>query len=270
MTYVKVQTTYATTDRDFIGGLKMVKAWEDWADDYNEAVAATAAAAPPSAGAFVPPKAMVYVPTAGIWKMTVILGQNAVANTLLALALAFCVVLGATFNWIIAAIAVVNVGFIVTIIFGCFFAFGWQLGLLESILCVIVVGFAIDFSLHLVDSYLASDGMLGSAFASNDERQSLAVGIRASAALSMGAGGSSGSGGASNNSTARKMGGSNNRVDFDDGDASMRYERVREALSVTGVSIVSGSLSTLLATFPMFFTQITFFSKFGTVMFMTM
>ena len=58
MTYVKVQTTYATTDRDFIGGLKMVKAWEDWADDYNEAVAATAAAAPPSAGAFVPPKAM--------------------------------------------------------------------------------------------------------------------------------------------------------------------------------------------------------------------
>ena len=57
---------------------------------------------------------------------------------------------------------------------------------------------------------------------------------------------------------------------FDDGDASMRYERVREALSVTGVSIVSGSLSTLLATFPMFFTQITFFSKFGTVMFMTM
>ena len=45
-----------------------------------------------------------------------------------------------------------------------------------------MVGFAIDFSLHLVDSYLASDGMLDSAFDSNDTRQSMAVDLRASTA----------------------------------------------------------------------------------------
>ena len=36
-------------------------------------------------------------------------------------------------------------------------------------------------------------------------------------------------------------------VDFDDGDAAFRYEKVREALSVTGVSIISGSMSTLVS-----------------------
>ena len=133
---------------------------------------------------------------------------------------------------------------------------------------VIVVGFAIDFSLHLVDSYLASDGMLDSAFDSNDTRQSMAVDLRASTAAttaatinaassafgrdsegssalhSVGGGGSGiAGGGGGGTSGARRT----NRVDFDDGDAAFRYEKVREALSVTGVSIISGSMSTLVS-----------------------
>ena len=103
---------------------------------------------------------------------------------------------------------------------------------------VIVVGFAIDFSLHLVDSYLESDGMLNSVFESSKQRESVAGSDRNSRATS----------------TEQEYAGRaerRNRVDFDDGDAAVRYEKVREALSVTGVSIISGSLSTLLATFPM-------------------
>ena len=128
MTYVKVQTVWGDTESDFVAGLDMVRAWERWADAYNEriqdAIDEASASSSSSSSSHPPPKALVYVPRAVSWKVASILGPNAVANTLLALALAFCVVLFATFNWIIAVLSVVNVGFIVTIIFGCFFAPG--------------------------------------------------------------------------------------------------------------------------------------------------
>ena len=51
---------------------------------------------------------------------------------------------------------------------------------------------------------------------------------------------------------------------------SKRYDKVQASLGVTGVSIVSGSISTLLATAPMMGAQINFFSRFGQIMFITM
>lgn len=89
------------------------------------------------------------------------------------------------------------------------YATGWNLGILEGICCVLIVGFSVDFTIHLADSYLESE----------EETQ---------------------------------------------------YEKVREAVSTTGISIISGSISTLLATFPMLFATITFFQKFGIFMFITM
>jgi multidrug efflux pump subunit AcrB len=49
-----------------------------------------------------------------------------------------------------------------------------------------------------------------------------------------------------------------------------RFEKVKASLGVTGVSIISGSLSTLLATAPMLAANIVFFSRFGQIMFITM
>ena len=49
-----------------------------------------------------------------------------------------------------------------------------------------------------------------------------------------------------------------------------RFEKVKASLGVTGVSIISGSLSTLLATAPMLGAKIVFFSRFGQIMFLTM
>lgn len=106
-------------------------------------------------------------------------------------------------------LAIVNIGVIVTIVFGFLTMSGWGLGLLESILCVLVVGFSIDFTVHLADAYMES-------------------------------------------------------VRF------TRYEKTEDALVTVGVSILSGAASTCGATFPMFFAQITFFSKFGYFMFLTM
>ena len=43
-----------------------------------------------------------------------------------------------------------------TIILGFLNVVGWGLGLLESILIVIVVGFSVDYTVHLADSYMGS------------------------------------------------------------------------------------------------------------------
>jgi protein dispatched 1 len=101
------------------------------------------------------------------------------------------------------------------VIFGCFHAFGWDLGILESILCVIVVGFSVDFTIHLADGYVESDG-------DNDE---------------------------------------SNKINTDETAEAIRYRKVRGALAVTGVSIISGGVSTLLGTFSMMLATITFFSR---------
>jgi hypothetical protein len=98
------------------------------------------------------------------------LAPNAIKNTLLSLGLAYVVLLFATMNWILASLAIANVSFIVITIFGAWVrspprrvldrrgigflhVAGWGLGVLESILCVLVVGFSIDFTVHLVDTY---------------------------------------------------------------------------------------------------------------------
>ena len=44
---------------------------------------------------------------------------------------------------------------------------------------------------------------------------------------------------------------------------------MQDALSITGVSVVSGAISTLGASIPMLFATITFFTKFGIFMLLT-
>lgn len=198
MTYIKVQTTLSEYENDFEKGLDLVKAWDDWKDEYNKRVGAAGGT-----------KAQIYIPTAYDWVVTSRLAPNAIQNTIISLALAFVVLLLATTNWIMASLAIMNVGLIVTVIFGFMQMAGWGLGVLESILCVLVVGFSVDFTIHLTDTYAES---------------------------------------------------------FE----PTRLEKVREALGTTGVSVVSGATSTLLASMPMLFATISFFSKFGAFMFLTM
>jgi len=198
MTYIQVQTKLSFYDNDFQKGMKMVRAWDDWERKYNKAMEAVGGQ-----------KATVHIPQAPNWIVTEALAPNAIRNTLLSLGLAYVVLLFATMNWILATLAIFNVCMIVITIFGFIQVSGWGLGILESICCVLVVGFSVDFTIHLVDTYAES---------------------------------------------------------FE----HTRFAKTQEALATTGVSVVSGAVSTLLATLPMLFATIIFFFRFGIFMFLTM
>ncbi|CAM9932592.1 unnamed protein product, partial [Sphacelaria rigidula] len=61
----------------------------------------------------------------------------------------------ATSNWIISTLAIFIITALVSVVMFTV-ANGWELGILEAILFVMVVGFSVDYTLHLSDSYLES------------------------------------------------------------------------------------------------------------------
>ena len=126
-------------------GMSMVDAWDAWADAYN--------AGAEQAQNFA--RVMVYVPNAPKWRQTILLMPAAVNGVLLSLVLSWIVLVLACENWIIASLAILTISMIVTIVFGFMTFAGWGLGILEGILVVLVIGFSVDYTVHLSDSYKA-------------------------------------------------------------------------------------------------------------------
>lgn len=70
---------------------------------------------------------------------------------------AFLTLMVATRNWIISIYAIITIAGIVAQVLGmCKAVFGWELGISESIAAVIVIGFAVDFTVHLAHMYVDS------------------------------------------------------------------------------------------------------------------
>jgi hypothetical protein len=107
-----------------------------------------------------------------------------------------------------SSIATATIGMIATFVLGFLQIVGWGLGPLESILIVIVIGFSVDYTVHLADSYMQSH-------------------------------------------------------------AATREGKVTDALVHTGSSVLSGAISTIGASIPMFFAKIIFFYKFGIFILLT-
>ena len=99
---------------------------------------------------------MVHISAAPSWTVTQMMLPSAVNGTLLSMGLAYVILVFAASNWFAAAMAIFNIGMIVTVIFGFIQMSGWGLGPIESILCVLVVGFSVDYTVHLTDSYMGS------------------------------------------------------------------------------------------------------------------
>ena len=213
MLTVTVETVLPRTETNHVRGLAMSAKWAQFVDKYNKAHGSSSA----RRGLDV----MVHISAAPSWTVTEMMLPSAVNGTLLSMGLAYVILVFAASNWFAAAMAILNIGMIVTVIFGFIKMSGWGLGPIESILCVLVVGFSVDYTVHLTDSYMGSKRANrapdGGAGAINDER----------------------------------------------------YLKVRDALSITGVSVVSGAISTLGASLPMLGAVITFFSKFGIFMLLT-
>mmetsp|Transcript_1158 Transcript_1158/g.2290 ORF Transcript_1158/g.2290 Transcript_1158/m.2290 type:complete len:190 (-) Transcript_1158:146-715(-) len=127
---------------------------------------------------------------------------------MLSLILCFVVLTIVGGNIILAAFSVFTILLIVIDIIAFTVVVGWDLGVIEAVNYVVVIGMSIDYSVHMSEA-------------------------------------------------------------FNEGHGKTRADKVKSMLEEMGVSVLSGALSTLLATFPMFFAPNTFFVKFASFMFCT-
>lgn len=74
----------------------------------------------------------------------------------ISISLAFIIMLIATRNCIIAVYAIISVMFIVANITAIMVIVGWELGVPESVATVIVIGFSVDYVVHLAAHYVHS------------------------------------------------------------------------------------------------------------------
>mmetsp|Transcript_3735 Transcript_3735/g.11576 ORF Transcript_3735/g.11576 Transcript_3735/m.11576 type:complete len:1175 (-) Transcript_3735:180-3704(-) len=192
---IQVQTHLRGSEGDFRRGLNMANKWDNFMDSQN-------------GKKYNPLRVMVYVPGSEGWVVGSLLKGSAISGLLISLALSWLVLTYSTGNYITSTMAICTIGMIATIVLGFLNVVGWGLGLLESILIVIVVGFSVDYTVHLADSYMGSS-------------------------------------------------------------STNREGKVATALAHTGMSVLSGAISTILASIPMLATQISFFFKFGVFILLT-
>eukprot|EP00392_Amoebophrya_sp_AT5.2_P001747 g1749.t1 len=82
------------------------------------------------------------------FKKTLVLGL------LLLVPLCFGVLLLASGNVVIAVAAIFTVTSVTFQVMGCFFLMGWELGMLESLVGILVIGLAMDYTLHFAHCYV--------------------------------------------------------------------------------------------------------------------
>jgi hypothetical protein len=98
--------------------------------------------------------------------------QGMLTGLAIAFPVAFCTLFFATQNLIIAAYAILTIGMIVGTVLGAAQTQGWSLGIAESIAAVIVVGFSVDYTIHLGHMY---DHAGHEGFATRTERARFAI-----------------------------------------------------------------------------------------------
>jgi len=77
----------------------------------------------------------------------------------ISLALAFCVLLAATRNIIVAGCSIACIASIVTSVIAFSHWCGWKLGLMEAIIFVMVIGLSVDYVVHMADAYLEAHAL---------------------------------------------------------------------------------------------------------------
>eukprot|EP00483_Globobulimina_turgida_P012997 UN13021 len=74
----------------------------------------------------------------------------------MAMALAFMILILATRNWLISLFAVLDIVGIMLCELAIMVSQGWQFGVTEAIAIVIIIGFSVDYVVHLANAYLES------------------------------------------------------------------------------------------------------------------
>ena len=81
---------------------------------------------------------------------------SAIQGIAIATPLAFIVMIFSTQNWIIALFAVIDIIGVMATELAFVYINGWDFGLSESVSIVIIIGFSVDYVVHLANAYLES------------------------------------------------------------------------------------------------------------------
>lgn len=97
--------------------------------------------------------------TSGVWnwwRTQQILFEQALLGMLISLIVAFACVTLFTLNIIVSFFAILAITCVVATVLCLLFVFGWQLGAMEAISTIMVVGLSVDYSVHLAHAYIES------------------------------------------------------------------------------------------------------------------
>merc|ERR1719384_967202 len=95
--------------------------------------------------------------------------RSAVQGILIAMPLALVILMISTQNWIVSLFAVFDIVGIMLCELSIMYLMGWKFGVSESVAIVIIIGFSVDYVVHLANAYLESSAE------SREERLSFAL-----------------------------------------------------------------------------------------------
>merc|ERR1719410_2584956 len=95
--------------------------------------------------------------------------RSAVQGILIAMPLALVILMISTQNWIVSIFAVFDIVGIMLCELSIMYLMGWKFGVSESVAIVIIIGFSVDYVVHLANAYLESSSH------SREERLSFAL-----------------------------------------------------------------------------------------------
>merc|ERR1712048_1514220 len=90
------------------------------------------------------------------WRRKKAFVRSAVQGILIAMPLALIILMISTQNWVVSLFAVFDIVGIMLCELSIMYLMGWKFGVSESVAIVIIIGFSVDYVVHLANAYLES------------------------------------------------------------------------------------------------------------------
>ena len=129
--------------------LPIYDAWDEWITEANEDIPASLG----DEAIFVADGAFVNMHTQGVYV------SQAISGVLASLAVALGVMIIFTQNLVLSSIGIASMGCVVASVLGCYVTVGWEMGITESLVTMILVGVSADFNVHFLHAFATSDDL---------------------------------------------------------------------------------------------------------------
>lgn len=143
---IRFVTIYFNTSlpsaESYVNGNPIKDVWKEFVDEMNDE-------APSGANKAVP-----YMGAWSWFNVQSLLFKQAWIGISVSMALSLLILVVFTMNPVISIFAIFSIGCIVVCLLGVLHLLNWDIGVVESIAAIMVVGFSVDYTVHLAHSYL--------------------------------------------------------------------------------------------------------------------